>query len=190
MPRVTHDPLTDNQVRHAVAGSTPRDLRDGGQRGLVLTVLPSGSKQWTARYRFGGRHRRLVLGDYPAVSLSKARNLAADIRIAVRNGQDPVAERKAAKAPSEDTVAALSADYLKKHARKFKRSAAEDERILNVYVLPSWKDRAVKEITRRDVRALVEAIADRGAPVMANRVLAIIRKMLNFAVGHEWIEAN
>ena len=37
---------------------------------------------------------------------------------------------------------------------------------------------------------LIERIADRGSPVMANRVLALIRKMLNFAVDHDWIEAN
>jgi hypothetical protein len=35
-----------------------------------------------------------------------------------------------------DTVAVLAEDYLKKHARKHKRSAAEDERILNADVLP------------------------------------------------------
>jgi integrase len=45
-------------------------------------------------------------------------------------------------------------------------------------------------LTRRDVRALVEPIADRGAPVMANRVLAVIRRMLNFGVRRDWIEAN
>jgi integrase len=40
------------------------------------------------------------------------------------------------------------------------------------------------------VRALVEPIADRGAPVMANRVLAVVRRMLNFGVRRDWIEAN
>jgi integrase len=39
------------------------------------------------------------------------------------------------------------------------------------------------------VRALVEPIADR-APVMANRVLAVVRRMLNFGVRRDWIEAN
>jgi hypothetical protein len=40
------------------------------------------------------------------------------------------------------------------------------------------------------VRLLIEAIADRGSPVMANRVLALVRKMLNFAVDYDWIDAN
>ena len=190
MPRVSHAPLTDKQVRSALPGDVPVDVRDGLQRGLVLTVLPSGRKQWTLRYRFGGKQRRLVLGDYPELSLSKARDEAEEVRNAVRKGQDPSGERREAKAPPKDTVDALAADYLKKHARRFKRTAGEDERILNVYVLPHWKGRSAKELTRRDVRALVENIAERGAPIMANRVLAVIRKMLNFAVDHDWIDAN
>ena len=44
-------------------------------------------------------------------------------------------------------------------------------------------------LTRRDVRALLEPIAAR-APVMANRTLACIRTMLNFAIDHDWIDAN
>ncbi len=46
------------------------------------------------------------------------------------------------------------------------------------------------EVTRRDVHTLVEPIAERGAPVMANRVLAVVRRMLNFGVRRDWIEAN
>jgi integrase len=78
---------------------------------------------------------------------------------------------------------------MKLHARKFKRSADEDQRILDVDVLPRWRDRSVRELTRRDVRVLIERVAER-APVMANRVLAVVRKMLNFAVDHDWIDAN
>jgi integrase len=189
MPRVPQTPLTDGQVRRLVPGPRPIDVRDGG-RGLLLTVLPSGRKQFAIRYCFAGKHRRLVLGDFPTLTISRARGAAEDMRSAVRNGHDPAAERRAVKAPREDTVAALAKDYLAKHARKFKRTAAEDQRSLDVEVLPYWKERSVRELTRRDVRGLVERIVDRGSPVMANRVLALVRKMLNFAVDHDWIEAN
>jgi integrase len=101
----------------------------------------------------------------------------------------PSGERQAAKAKRTDTIAALVDDYLEKHARKFKRSADEDERVLNVEVLPSWGNRSVRELSRRDVRALIERKAER-APIAANRLLAVIRKMLNFAVDHDWLEAN
>ncbi len=190
MPRVQQDPLTDQQIRALVAGSTPVDVRDGELRGLIISVLPSGRRQFAVRYRFRGRQRRHLLGEYPAISLAEARKRARRAQSAIDDGRDPAGERQAAKAARTDTVRALAADYLAKHARKFKRSADEDERILNVEVLPHWADRSVRDLTRRDVRLLIEAISDRGARVMANRVLACVRKMLNFAVDHDWIDAN
>ncbi len=156
----------------------------------MARVLPSGLVEFATRYRFQGKRRRLKLGTFPAVSLKQARILARKAKGEIDTERDPVAERRAVKAARTDTVAALADEYLKRHARKFKRTAAEDERALNVEVLPGWKDRAVPSLTRRDVRALVERIVDRGSPVMANRVLALVRTMLNFAVDNDWIEAN
>jgi integrase len=186
-PRQT--PLTDRSIKALSPKAAPIDIRDGGQPGLVLTVLPSGRKQFTVRYRFQGKQRRLLLGEYPSTSLAEARKRARRAQTAVDDGRDPSGERQAAKAKRTDTVSALVDDYLEKHARKFKRSADEDERILSVEVLPRWGNRSVRELSRRDVRALIERKAER-APIAANRLLAVIRKMLNFGVDHDWIEAN
>lgn len=189
MPQVAHAPLTDTQVRRMQPGAVPIDVRDGAARGLILTVLPNGRKSFSVRYVFAGKHKRHLLGDYPRLTLAKAREAAGAVRVKIRNGEDPAGDRKTAKAMRTDTVEALAEDYLAKHARKFKRTADADERIINVEVLPYWRERSVRELTRRDVRALVERVAER-APIMANRVLALVRRMLNFAVDHDWIEAN
>lgn len=153
-----------------------------------MTVLPSGRKQFSVRYRFRGKQRRFLLGEFPAITLAVARKRARKAQSEVDDGRDPAGERRAAKAAPADSVSALVQDYLK-HAKRFKRSADEDERILRVYVLPRWRDRSVRELSRRDVRALVEPIAER-APVMANRVLALIRRMLNFGLARDWVDAN
>jgi len=90
------------------------------------------------------------------------------------------------------------------NGRPRKRSWREDKRQIERYLLPEWRHRKVKDITRRDVRNLVEAIAERrlrkgttedgqeklGAPIMSNRVLALVKKMFNFALDREWIDAN
>jgi integrase len=47
----------------------------------------------------------------------------------------------------------------------------------------------VKDIRRREVRSVLDEIAAR-APIMANRTLALIRKMFNFAIEHDWLESN
>src|SRR5688572_9893128 len=168
MPRVAQLPLTDQQVRRAQAKATPVDLRDGLSRGLVLKVLPSGQKVWTVRYRHRGTQRRLQLGEYPQLSLAKAREKAEDVRTAIRRGEDPAGDLRLAKEKPSDTISALVADYISKHVRVKQRGRVEEERILNVEILPRWKDRSVRDITRRDVRALVEPIAERGSPIMAN----------------------
>ena len=186
MPRPIHAPLTDRIIRRVQPQPTPIDVRDGELRGLILTVLPSGKRQWTVRYRARGKQRRLVLGNYPAMSIAKARKAARAEQSQIDRKDDPVAVRLAANAASTDTIDVLARDYLAKHARKRKRTADEDERVFNVYVLPRWRGRSVQDIGRRDVRDLVEGIADRGAPIMANRVLEIVRKAFNWAIKNDW----
>jgi integrase len=130
----------------------------------------------------------LTLGAYPAVGLAAARTAARKAlgHVAV-SGTDPAAAKQAAR--QGETFADLAKDYVKFHAKRHKRSWEEDDRKINVELLPRWHARKVKDITRRDVRALVETIAER-APIAANRTLALIRKMFNYAIGADWIEAN
>jgi integrase len=71
--------------------------------------------------------------------------------------------------------------YLERHARPKKRSWREDERILARDVLPRWSGRRARSITARDVRRLLDAIVDRGAPIQANRTLAVVRRVFNWA---------
>ena len=52
-----------------------------------------------------------------------------------------------------------------------------------------WGSRKLSEIKRRDMRDLLEETAER-APAMANRALALVRKMFNFAIERERIESN
>lgn len=186
----TRAAFTDRHLRALRPRPVATEAWDAQQRGMMVRVLPSGRIEFAIRYRIHGKRRRLKLGEYPAVSLAVARKRARRAQSAIDNGEDPARDRQAAKAAPTDTVKSLAADYLKKHARKFKKSAAEDERLLNTAVLPKWRDRSARGLTRRDVRALVDGVVDRGAPVLANRVLALVRKMLNFAVDHDWIEAN
>ena len=56
--------------------------------------------------------------------------------------------------------------------------------------MPAFGPRPIREITRRDVRELLEAVVDRGSPSHANHVLAYTRAMLNWAVSNDLIEAN
>jgi integrase len=161
--------------------------------GLVLRVTPTGVKTWSFLYRFGAKQKRLTFGAYgpaPALTLAEARARARRARVQVDDGHDPAARKlEAREAARRDTFGKLAELYLEKHAKRQKRSWTEDERILKRDLLPAWEDVPVKALTRRMVREQLDAIADR-APVMANRTLALVSKILNFGVDREWLDAN
>ena len=66
--------LTDPACRNATCpeGKARARLADAG--GLYLEVAPNGSKRWFAKYRFGGKEKRIALGGYPEVGLKAARD--------------------------------------------------------------------------------------------------------------------
>jgi site-specific recombinase XerD len=70
------------------------------------------------------------------------------------------------------------------------KSWRDDARILHREVLPLWGHRKAFDITRRDVLTLPDRMVQRGAPVQANRVLALIRKLYNWAISRDLIEHN
>ena len=57
-------------------------------------------------------------------------------------------------------------------------------------MLPTWRYRKAKDITRRDVREILDVIVDRKAPIMANRTLALARKVFNFGLERDLVESN
>lgn len=153
-----------------------------------IRVAPSGKKTWTLMYRFNRRQRRLTLGTFPATSLADARDLAEEALRSLEKGHDPAVEKAAAR--DADTFAELAHEYVEKWAKKEKDSWQEDERVINRELLPVWRHSRARDISRRDVRNLVEAIAERGAPIQANRTLALIRKIYNVGIEREIIESN
>jgi hypothetical protein len=67
---------------------------DSELRGFGVRVKPSGVKTFLIQYRnVEGRTRRLVLGQYGALTPEVARDLARMKLTAVASGEDPSAER-------------------------------------------------------------------------------------------------
>ena len=61
--------------------------------GLYLRVAYAGAKSWAFRATIHGKRRELGLGPYPAVPLARARIHAIELRLAVSNGRNPLAEK-------------------------------------------------------------------------------------------------
>ncbi|HRX61376.1 MAG TPA: tyrosine-type recombinase/integrase [Candidatus Competibacter sp.] len=151
--------------------------------GLGVRVSVKGRKSWVMVYRFQGKPRYTTLGTYPEMSVAQAHEAHRKALAILEQGCDPGAKvvqerREERHAP---TVATMAAEYLEKWAKPRKRSWHADERILNKEILPQWGTCKARDIARRDVIALLDNIVERG-PILANRTLALIRKLFNFAV--------
>lgn len=70
----------------------------GGVADLALQLSPAGARTWLLRVTVGGRRREIGLGGYPEIPLAMARERAREAKALIRQGVDPVEERKAARA--------------------------------------------------------------------------------------------
>jgi hypothetical protein len=139
------------------------------QHGLVLVVEPTGAKAWKCIYSFHGRPRWLHIGKVSAIGLSDARRLAAEAMLAVAEGNDPAAEKKAERGAG--TFAELAGKYVEEYAKSNNKSWQQGDGLVRRYALPRWGKLQAATIARADVKALIRQIA---APVLANQVLASI----------------
>ena len=180
--------LTDRQVA-AIKPTTARvEYVDEKVPGLALRVTPNGAKSWTVRYRHRGRLRRLTLGSASVIPLVKARERVRDLLHDASKGADPATEKQAGR--KAETIGDLAALYIEKWAKPRKRSWKADDNLLRKKVLPTWRHRAIADITRQDVRGLVEDVAEAGAPIVANRVAALLSKMFAFALDRDLVTAS
>jgi integrase len=160
--------------------------------GLGVRVSPKGRKSFVYMYRYEGKARFLTLGDYPRMTLADAHKAHAEAMKKLEQDIDPGAEAMTKRAEDRraPTIDILADEYIEKWAKPRKRSWREDERILKKDVLPEWGRRKARDITRRDIIRLLDGIVDRGAGIMANRTLATIRKMFNFAVSRDIVHVS
>jgi len=205
--------FTDAKLRALKAKAERYEEVEDGATGLAVRVSVRGVKSFQYLYRFDSRPRRLTLGIYrditdagiagarhdrrglPYLTLADARVRLAEARRLRDSGIDPAtvavmehrAERKTK--TKTKTVSELIDVYLAKWAKAHKKasSAAEDERMLNKDVRPVLGDRKLSSVTRRDLIALLDDVAAR-APVTANRLQQMVRKMFRWAVRQGIVE--
>ena len=148
-------------------------------------MRPSGKKAWKVIYRFHGRPGWLHLGDVRSIGLAEARRLTARIVLAVAEGHDPVAERKAQRMTG--TFADLLSQYVELHAKSHNKLVEAGRPCGRRHLLPRWGALKAAAISRADVRAMKARIV---APIVANQVLAAGSRDLSWAIRQEILTVN
>lgn len=159
-----------------------------GRGSLYLRVGSKGRKTWTFLYRFNGKIHRSQIGVYPEMSLVQARRRAGEMILSIDAGKNPnqatteTVPTRIKQGQGRSPFGNLAERYIQQYAMVHKKSWREDERILKHDVLPFWADRETDQISRRDVVALLDGMQEHGVTVGANRALAVIRKIYNWAI--------
>lgn len=169
----------------------------GSVTGLLVRVYPTGRRSYFFQYAVSStRRKRSPIGDANAMTLHQARTSALAHRHATTQGRDPVAERSAARTAAQDAADTardrvldhLMDAYLTEKARKFKRAPRTIEEQRRSYrrdIAPLFGSREADTITRRELRHFHARMADR--PVLANRVLILLRSFFTWAMLEERI---
>ena len=185
--------LTDRAVKLLRPRSDRYEVWDTDYPGFGVRVSPAGRKSFVYLYRFKGLPRRMTFGVYPRISLATARARYGKAReLLEEKDRDPGAEQIDTKRARRDapTVEDLADEYIERWAKPRKRSWKEDQRKLKRDVCPVIGRKKAEAVTRRDIRDILDALMDRGAPIAANRTLAVMRKMFRWGVSVDLLPHN
>lgn len=186
-------------TKRAVDVVAPKDrdeiLWDSEVPGFGLRARAKGGKFYVVKYRAGNRQRWMTIGRHGSPwTPEQARREAKRILGEVAGGKDPAASRAEARTVAKaepDTFEKTAWHFIERYAKKNgRRSAPETERIFRVYVNPVIGKRPIADVRRREIIELLDKIADERGPIMANRTLAVVRKMFNWAAARDIVQAS
>src|SRR4051812_24898651 len=130
---------------------------------------------------------RIVLGPYPALSLSDARTRAREALSELSVGIDPAARKAAQRAAetrrAESSVEHVAEEFITRHAAK-KRTAVAIGQLIRRELVARWRDKPIGEITRRDVIRMIEEIADK-SPSAARQAWIYAQRLFGWALNRD-----
>jgi integrase len=191
--------FTDRFLVALRPSSRTYDVLDPTRKGLLLRVTPKGVKTFYFRYQQSLQVTRLMIGRYPATTLKRAYETHADLIKALNRGEDirvnlPPGVRSKGLAHDTPvtglTVGDLAKEFAERYLRQERKNPREAELVIDANIVRYWRTRPAKSVTRRDGVLLLDKVVDRGSPIMANRVGALLSQMFRFAVTRGMLEAS
>ena len=178
----------------------PEDVKKAGEGrtadgGYLFLVVRGASKSWVVRGpRINGKRIEAGLGTIDQVSLAQARKKRDELLAQVRDGLNPIEEKKKAREAQErrKTFAQAAEAVIAVRSSGWRtsfegRTATAARWASNMVVdCKPIADCFVDEISIEDVKAIVAPYWDRGCLVSARLLLSRIELVFNFAKAHGW----
>ena len=167
------------------------EYRIEGERGLILVVTAENTGSYFFRYTIGrGKARKFrseKIGRRDEITLHNARERAAELRLAVGRGADPVAEGDAKR--SAITFRDLFEERLARDNSKAKRTTEDYQRILEADVFKTLGHVPANEITGEQVARVLETIEARSKHA-AHKARSAIGSTFRWAVKRRKAKSN
>jgi integrase len=173
-------------------GKTELIVFDEGLPGFGLRIRAGGKRTWIAQYRHGAKQRRVKLGTIETLDAGEARRRARNALSRVHQGQDPQADKTAARAPKapEMTLGDVVDRYLPIAERKLKASTYLG---IVLHLRKHWRalhSRELQNLERRHVAAELGRIATTSGLYGANRSRAALSALFAWAIGEGLTDTN
>jgi len=157
---------------------------DAKTTGLQVRVSSTGAKTFCIYRRIkGGQPERVTLGRYPEMTIEQARRKSAEINAAIENGASPAKVKRAHR--EEPTFAEVFDLFIpgkrKRDGRPLSERTQRDYRDSLRIHLSKIQNLKLSQIGRDDVKR-VHAAATKKSPASANRALAIVSSVFNYAI--------
>jgi integrase len=179
MARVLHK-LSDISVK---AEKRPGRHSDGG--GLYLNVTGTGTKSWLFMWTpKGGKRKEMGLGSYPTVTLAKARARAAECRVDIDEGRNPMAVRDQRPIPTfgecaDEFIETIRSEWRNaKHEYQWKQTLGTK--------CTAIRSKLVSEIGTEEVLKVLRPIWTKQNET-ASRLRGRIERVLNYAKAKGWL---
>lgn len=178
--------LSDIELKHLVRAGSPVAKSDGA--GLTFTLSAAGTATWVLRFSHGGRRHELTLGNYPDLTLTAARKLAAAKRVEVQQGTNPAVEKRKEKARKDWSVRQLIADYRERVLVTLADSTQRSYGRNLIRVERGMGSLSVRIVGAADVVAEIERT--KHGWVEAFTLWCVLKAIFKHAVGKRLIDAN
>ncbi|MDD3354408.1 site-specific integrase [Zoogloea sp.] len=174
--------LTDTKLRNLKPREKLYKIND--RDGLYVAVTPAGSVSFRYNYSIHGRQETVTFGRYGAggITLAEARERLGEAKKMIAAGKSPAKEKARDKARVKDaqTFGAWAEKWLRGYqmaesTRDMRRSIYERE------IKPKFEKLKLEEITHEDLRALTDAIVERGAPATAVHSREVVMQVFRWA---------
>jgi integrase len=156
----------------------------GDGAGLWLNTQQSGAKSWVFRWSpKGGKPREMGLGSFPAVSLARARELAARCRVHVAAGYNPKTERDRF---TGNTFGQVADQFLDTMAPRWTNEKTKYQWVTTLGDRCNpIRERPVSQVDTADILKILNPIWQE-IPETAARSRSRIEEVLDFAKAKGW----